>query len=113
MSLKDHMRALETAEQFSEAKEQDGISVFVFSANWCPDCRFIEPFMPRLIEKYSDYNFYYVDRDQWISLAQEQMVMGIPSFIGVGQGKELGRFVSKLRKSEAEIDAFFASLNNN
>ena len=41
------------------------------------------------------------------------MVMGIPSFIGVGQGKELGRFVSKLRKSEAEIDAFFASLNNN
>lgn len=113
MSLKEHMNQLESAEQFTQAKELEHISVFVFSANWCPDCRFIEPFMPKLIEKYSDYTFYYVDRDQWISLAQEQMVMGIPSFIGVGRGKELGRFVSKLRKSEAEIDAFLASLNNN
>ncbi len=110
MSLKDHMNVLANAEQFDEAKAEEAISVFVFSANWCPDCRFIEPFMPKLIEKYKDYSFYYVDRDEWISLAQEQMVMGIPSFIGVGKGKELGRFVSKLRKSEAEIDGFLASL---
>ncbi len=110
MSLKDHMNVLVNAEQFDEAKAKEAISVFVFSANWCPDCRFIEPFMPKLIEKYKDYSFYYVDRDEWISLAQEQMVMGIPSFIGVGKGKELGRFVSKLRKSEAEIDEFLASL---
>lgn len=110
MSLKDHMNVLANAEQFDEVKAEEAISVFVFSANWCPDCRFIEPFMPKLIEKYKDYSFYYVDRDEWISLAQEQMVMGIPSFIGVGKGKELGRFVSKLRKSEAEIDEFLASL---
>lgn len=110
MSLKDHMNVLANAEQFDEAKAEEAISVFVLSANWCPDCRFIEPFMPKLIEKYKDYSFYYVDRDEWISLAQEQMVMGIPSFIGVGKGKELGRFVSKLRKSEAEIDEFLASL---
>lgn len=111
MSLKDHMNVLADSAQFAKAKAQDSISVFVFSANWCPDCRFIEPFMPKLIDKYKDYTFYYVDRDEWISLAQEQMVMGIPSFIGVGKGKELGRFVSKLRKSEAEIDEFLASLN--
>ncbi len=110
MSLKDHMNVLANTEQFDEAKAQEAVSVFVFSANWCPDCRFIEPFMPKLIEKYKEYSFYYVDRDEWISLAQEQMVMGIPSFIGVGKGKELGRFVSKLRKSEAEIDEFLASL---
>lgn len=112
MSLKDHMNILESAEQFTQAKGEAHISVFVFSANWCPDCRFIEPFMPKLTEKYHDYTFYYADRDQWITLAQEQAVMGIPSFIAVGYGKELGRFVSKLRKSEAEIDAFFASLDN-
>jgi len=110
MSLKDHIKAIEHEEQFAQAKAADAISVFVFSADWCPDCRFIEPFMPRLIEKYHDYAFYYVDRDAWMSLAQEQFVMGIPSFIGVGKGKELGRFVSKLRKTEAEIDAFLASL---
>lgn len=110
--MKEYMKSLNTMEQFAEAKQADNVSVFVFSANWCPDCRFIEPFMQKLVEKYADYEFIYVDRDEWIELAQEQMVMGIPSFVAVGKGKELGRFVSKLRKSEAEIDAFLASLIN-
>lgn len=112
MSMKEYMLPITEASQFTIAKAQDNISVFVFSANWCPDCRFIEPFMQRLVEKYHNYSFYYVDRDEWMELAQEQMVMGIPSFVAVGKEKELGRFVSKLRKTEAEIDAFLASLSN-
>ena len=68
MSLKDHMNVLANAEQFDEAKAEEAISVFVFSANWCPDCRFIEPFMPKLIEKYKESSCYYVDRDEWLSL---------------------------------------------
>lgn len=111
MMMKEYMKPLNSVEEFSKAKEQEATSVFVFSANWCPDCRFIEGFMPNLVEKYSAYTFYYVDRDEWMELAQQEMIMGIPSFVGVGYGKELGRFVSKLRKSEAEIDAFFASLS--
>ncbi len=110
MSMKEYMKAMKDANEFMDAKEAEAISIFVFSAGWCPDCRFIEPFMERLVSKYHDYTFYYVDRDEHMELAQELMVMGIPSFIAVGQGKELGRFVSKLRKSEAEIDAFLASL---
>ena len=34
--------------------------VFMFSAEWCPDCRFVDPFMPEVEEKYSDFSFYYV-----------------------------------------------------
>lgn len=108
--IKDIVLPMTSSEQFEQAKTADGISVFIFSATWCPDCHFIEPFLPNLLEKYSSYSFYYVDRDAWIEFAQEQMVLGIPSFIAVGKGKELGRLVSSLRKTQQEIDAFLASL---
>lgn len=109
--IKDILQPMTSKEQFEQARQAESISVFVFSANWCPDCHFIEPFLPQLIEKYAAYHFYYVDRDTWMEFAQEQMVMGIPSFIAVGKGKELGRFVSSLRKTQQEIDAFLASLD--
>lgn len=108
--MKEYMKELTSLEEFTNIQAADKISVFVFSAAWCPDCRFIEPFMLKLTDKYKDYDFYYVDRDQWLPLCKELMVMGIPSFVAVGKGREIGRFVSKLRKSEAEIDAFLYSL---
>lgn len=111
MNMKEYMKTIQSESDYADIKAADHVSVFVYSAAWCPDCRFIEPFMPKLIEKYADYTFYYIDRDEWIALAQQDMVMGIPSFIAYRSGKELGRFVSKLRKSEAEIDAFLASLS--
>ncbi len=108
--MKSLMPELISLEHFEEIVESDKVSILVFSANWCPDCRFIEPFMPKLIEKYSNADFYYVDRDKNIELAQKLVVMGIPSFVAVGKGKELGRFVSRLRKTEAEIDQFLATV---
>lgn len=108
--MKNLMPELNSLNQFAELVDSNKVNVLVFSANWCPDCHFIKPFMPKLIEKYSDIDFYYVDRDQNIELAQKLMVMGIPSFVAVGKGKELGRFVSRLRKTEAEIDEFLASV---
>lgn len=108
--MKEYMKEVTSMESFDTALQADKISVFTFSANWCPDCRFIEPFMQGLVEKYKDYDFYYVDRDANMELCQRLMVMGIPSFVAVGNGLEINRFVSKLRKSEAEIDAFLKGL---
>ncbi len=111
MKMKEYMKSIQDEADYEQIKAKDQVSVFVYSATWCPDCRFIEPFMPKLCEKYADYAFYYIDRDEWTALAQAEMVMGIPSFIAYRNGKELGRFVSKLRKSETEIDDFLASLS--
>lgn len=109
--MKEYMQELTTLEAFEEAKQSKGVNVFTFSANWCPDCQFIKPFMPQLVEKYKDYHFYYIDRDKLIEAAQELMVMGIPSFVVFKDGVENARFVSKLRKTEQEIDAFLAAQN--
>ncbi|MBM7692931.1 thiol-disulfide isomerase/thioredoxin [Peribacillus deserti] len=103
------MKKLESAEQFQELKNT-GKSVFLFSADWCPDCRFIEPFMPEVEEKYKDFTFTYVDRDQFIDICAENDVYGIPSFIAYQNGEELGRFVSKDRKTQEEIEKFIEAL---
>ena len=105
------MKKLESMEQFNEMRSS-GKHIFMFSADWCPDCRVIEPVLPEIEAKYRDYNFVYVDRDQFIDLCIELDVFGIPSFIGYRDGQELGRFVSKDRKTQEEIENFIQTLEN-
>jgi thiol-disulfide isomerase/thioredoxin len=103
------MKNLETMEQFEQFKN-DGSHIFVFSAGWCPDCRFIDPFMPEVETKFSEYTFVHIDRDDFIDLCQQLDVYGIPSFLAYENGKELGRFVSKDRKTQEEIESFINGL---
>lgn len=98
-------------EQFEQLRD-NGKHIFMFSADWCPDCRIIDPILPEVEAKYQDYTFIYVDRDQFIDLCIQLEVFGIPSFIGYKDGQELGRFVSKDRKTQEEIENFIDSLSN-
>jgi thiol-disulfide isomerase/thioredoxin len=103
------MKKIETVEQFHEAKQENNV-IFLFSADWCPDCRFIEPFMPEVVDKYKDFSFYYVDRDKFLDLCIELDVFGIPSFIAYNKGSEIGRFVNKDRKTQEQIEEFIEGL---
>ncbi len=102
------MKKLESMEQYKEII--NGKTVLLFSADWCPDCRVIEPVLPEIEKTFSAFTFYYVDRDQFIDLCIELDVFGIPSFIAYNEGAELGRFVSKDRKTQEEIEDFLSSL---
>jgi len=77
------MKKLESMEQFEQLRNE-GKHIFMFSADWCPDCRFIDPFLPELEEKYKDYTFIYVDRDQFIDLCAQVDVFGIPRWKRTG-----------------------------
>lgn len=104
------MEKLQSIEQFKQLCEK-GKHLFLFSADWCPDCRVIEPVLPEIEAKFSAFTFVYVDRDEFIDLCAELNVFGIPSFIAYENGQELGRFVSKNRKTKEEIEAFLEKLN--
>lgn len=104
------MKKLESMEAFEQLKN-NGKHIFLFSADWCPDCRVIEPFLPEIEKKFTEYEFVFVDRDEFIDLCGELDVFGIPSFIGYEDGKELGRFVSRNRKTQKEIEEFIESLS--
>jgi thiol-disulfide isomerase/thioredoxin len=103
------MKKLESIEQFAELRDS-GSHVFLFSADWCPDCRVIEPVLPEIESKFPEFQWIYVDRDQFIDLCIQLDVFGIPSFIAFENGKELGRFVSKDRKTQEEIEQFVQGL---
>lgn len=103
------MKVLESEKQFQEMKANSRV-VFLFSADWCPDCRFIDPFMPEVEAEFSEYEFVYVDRDKFIDICAENDVYGIPSFVVYSFGAELGRFVSKDKKTKEEIESFLQSL---
>ena len=104
------MEKLQSVEQFEQLKNEER-TMFYFSADWCPDCRVIEPILPGIVADYPEYQFIYVDRDEFIDICQQMDVFGIPSFIAFNNGEEVGRFVSKDRKTREEIEEFMNSLS--
>lgn len=104
----DKFIEIHNLEEFKKAIQ--GKAIFLFTATWCPDCIFIKPFIGEIVDKYTQYKFYAIDRDEMIDLCKELEILGIPSFVAYENGKETGRFVSKLRKTKEEIEQFIESL---
>lgn len=93
-----------------ETKLSKGKSILFFTADWCPDCNFIKPAMPEIIDEFPDFTFIKVDRDDNIELCKELDIFGIPSFVAYSDGKEIGRLVNKNRKSKTEVETFIKDL---
>jgi thiol-disulfide isomerase/thioredoxin len=103
------METITSIEMFNE-KKAEGKSIFVFSADWCPDCVVIKPILPEIEERFNEYSFYYVDRDELIELCQQEDIFGIPSFVAYEEGKEIDRYVNKERKTKEQIENFIQGL---
>lgn len=101
------MERITNESAFRERIGQDRLTVAVFKTTWCKDCHYIEPFMPQLEAGYAGkIDFLELDRDDLPDLCAELNILGIPSFVAFRQGRELVRFVSKLRKTREEIEQF-------
>ncbi|WP_203267983.1 thioredoxin family protein [Streptococcus uberis] len=97
-------------EKLAQIIEKPEKIVLFFTADWCPDCQFIYPVMPEIEAENADFTFIRVNRDNFMEVAQEWNIFGIPSFVVLENGKEIGRLVNKLRKTKAEINDFLARL---
>ena len=104
------LNKIESLAQYDEIINKENV-ILMFSADWCPDCRFIEPVLPEIESENEQFTFYYVDRDQFIDLCGVLNVFGIPSFVAFNQGSETGRLVNKDRKTKEEIQTFIDSLS--
>jgi len=103
------MRDLVSVEEFQALKITEDV-VFLFTATWCADCHFIDPFISEIEEKFESFTFVSVNRDQFIDTCIEHDIYGIPSFLVYKNGLEAGRFVSKDRKTKEEIEQFLSEL---
>ncbi|MCK1211620.1 thioredoxin family protein [Streptococcus uberis] len=97
-------------EELAQIIEKPEKIVLFFTADWCPDCQFIYPVMPEIEAENADFTFVRVNRDNFMEVAQEWNIFGIPSFVVLENSKEIGRLVNKLRKTKAEINDFLARL---
>lgn len=101
------MKRVKTEQAFREAIEQEMPCVALFKTTWCKDCHYLDVFFPEVVETYTGkLQFIEVDRDELPDLCADLHILGIPSFIVFRQGKELVRFVSKLRKTREEVEQF-------
>lgn len=100
------MKTLNNIEEFYNAVEGNEKSIVYFYTEWCPDCYMIKPFVPRLEYDFKDYMFYSFDRDSSIELAKHLEIYGIPSFVVFHNGDEIGRLVTKFRKTYQEVKTF-------
>ncbi|KHD44827.1 thioredoxin family protein [Streptococcus hongkongensis] len=98
-----------TYEEIAEWIEKEEKLVLFFTADWCPDCQFIYPVMSEIEAEHQDLTFVRLDRDDFMDLAQQWNIFGIPSFLIIENGKEKARLVNKLRKTKAEINQFITS----
>lgn len=104
------MRTPSSLEEVAGLIETGQRLVFVFMASWCPDCHFIAPHLQEIEERFSSATFVVLDRDAFMPLAKEWDIFGIPSFVVIEDGREVGRLVNKLRKSKEEIIRFLEGL---
>lgn len=100
----DKLIEITSLEQYESITKEN--SIVLFTADWCPDCVFIKPFMGDLVDENKDFTFYVVNRDNFIDLCKDLDILGIPSFIAYKNGIEANRLVNKLRKTKSEIQAF-------
>lgn len=85
---------------------EEGKKVLFFTADWCPDCHYILPVMPDIEVENPEFDFIQIERDDFMDVCQAFSVLGIPSFIVLKDGREIGRFVNRNRKTKAEITDF-------
>lgn len=100
----DNLIKINDLESYDNAIQ--GQSILVFSTTWCPDCHFLKTFIDDLVKQNPQWTFYYVDRDEMVDLCIDLEIMGIPSFIAYKNGKEVSRYVDKLRKTQQQIQEF-------
>lgn len=102
------MEAIQSVTQFESLRDNtEKPVVFVFSADWCPDCRFLDVFIDEVAAEYEDrLTLVKIDRDAYAEICDSLEIMGIPSFVAFLGGQVVSRFVNGKRKTRAEVEEF-------
>ena len=100
-----------TIEELATLVNREGKTVFLFTADWCGDCRFLKPLLPEIEAENPDFTFVEVNRDDYMEVAKKWNIYGIPSLVVLENGQEIGRFVNRERKTKMQINEFLAPLN--
>lgn len=86
---------------YNSLKESDQLVVVDFAASWCGPCKFIEPAVKAMANKFPDVEFAKIDVDELPDVAKEFEVQAMPTFILAKKGKVVDKVVGA-KKDELE-----------
>ncbi|MCC3866986.1 thioredoxin [Terrisporobacter mayombei] len=93
-------KIIKTNEFANVVKNKKGIVVVDFFATWCGPCKMLSPVYNSLAEEMVDKaDFYKVDIDESMELAEKFVVSTVPTVIVFKDGKEMDRLVGFIPKN--------------
>jgi thiol-disulfide isomerase/thioredoxin len=105
------LNQLQTAEHFNEVISGDKAVIVKFYTTWCPDCARMDLFIGEIIEQYSQFEWYQINRDDVPELAEKYQVMGIPSLLVFKNGEKIAHLHSANAKTPEQVKEFLQSLS--
>jgi thioredoxin 1 len=102
------MIQIQNEEQFQQAIQSQQPVVVKFFADWCPDCKRMDMFLPSVLEELNTIQFFEIDRDAFPELAEQHEVMGIPSLLVFQEGNKLAHLHSANAKTPEEVKTFLS-----
>ena len=102
------METINSTSNFDSTINSDQPVIVKFEAGWCPDCKAMDMWIDPIVEKYNNYNWYTVNRDELEDVAANNDVMGIPSLLVFKNGEKLAHLHSANAKSPEQVASFLA-----
>ena len=90
-------------DNFDKVRNNEGISLLDFYADWCGPCRMVLPLVDEIAAERSDLLVGKINVNENPDLAEEFKVMSIPTLVVMKDGKIVKR-VSGARSKEAILD---------
>jgi thioredoxin-like negative regulator of GroEL len=87
-------------------KEAQGTLVVKFSADWCVDCRRIEPAYKEFPTQFPAMEFAEIDTVESLQVSQRFDVRGIPSVLVFRNGELVDRLFSRDAKTARQVAEF-------
>ncbi|MBL7572789.1 thioredoxin family protein [Staphylococcus saccharolyticus] len=100
------MQNIHKTEEFDSIINSQEPVIVKFEADWCPDCKAMDMWITQIVEKFNNYNWYVVDRDELEETITKNNVMGIPSILIFKNGKKLAHLHSANAKTPDQVESF-------
>ena len=100
------MQNIHKTEEFDSILNSQEPVIVKFEADWCPDCKAMDMWITPIVEKFNNYNWYVVDRDELEETITKNNVMGIPSILIFKNGKKLAHLHSANAKTPDQVESF-------
>src|SRR5699024_7569204 len=102
------MEATSTNDQVKTTIQSDNPVIVKFEAGWCPDSRAMDLWIDPIGEKYNNYNWYTVNRDELEDAAADNDVMGIPSLLVFKNGEKCAHVHADNAKATEQVESCLA-----